>query len=342
MTPGGVAEETATRSRTDPAAGARWLAPTLPYTLGFLVVPGFSNLVLAAALEPLRAANTLTGQELYRWPLFSLDGAPVATSSGLAIPVGAVLTADPGPLKALMVIASYGAENHSSARLLACLRRLAAHGTALGAIESGAVVLARAGLLDGYRATTHWQDLDALAEQFPRVEAVPDRFVIDRDRVTIGGAAAALDFSLYLIGRHHGLDLALAVGSQFLYEQEHLPEDPQRIVALGRLGQRHPLIAQAVRMMEGAVETPLSIADIAATAGIERRDLERQFQRVLGTSPGRFYRALRLRIAGRMLALTDRPVGDVAVACGFASASSLARAMRRHAGRSPRELRQAG
>ena len=286
-------------------------------------------------------ANKLTGRELYRWPLFSLDGAPVASSSGLAIPVGSALTASPGPLKALLVIASYGAENHAGAPLLACLRRLGAHGVALGAIESGAVVLARAGLLDGYRATTHWQDIDALAEQFPRVEVVPDRFVIDRNRVTIGGAAAALDFSLHLIGRHHGLDLALSVGSQFLYEPAHLPDDPQRIVALGRLGQRHPLIAEAVRLMEGSVETPLTIARIAAAVGIDRRDLERQFRRTLGTSPGRFYRALRLKIAERMLALTDRQVGDVAVACGFSSASSLARAMRRQAGRSPRELRRA-
>lgn len=337
--PGPAGRQAASQGST---AGARWLTPALPFSLGFLLVPGFSNLALAAALEPLRAANTLTGQALYRWPLFSPDGAAVETSSGLAIPTDGPLTASPGSLQALLVIASYGAENHTSAPLLACLRRLSVHGIAVGAVESGALVLARAGLLDGYRVTTHWQDLDALAEQFPRVDTVPDRFVIDRDRVTIGGAAAALDFSLHLIARHHGLDLALAVGSQFLYEQEHLPDDPQRIVALGRLAPRHPMIAQAVRLMEGAVEIPLSIAEIARRVGTERRDLERQFQRVLATSPGRFYRTLRLRIAGRMLALTDRSVGDVAIACGFSSASSLARAMRRQAGRSPRELRGSG
>ncbi len=220
-----------------------------PLVVDLLVVDGFSLMSLAATMEPLRAANRVSGRALYDWRLLSPDGRPVLSSSGIPLPVAGVL--DPEPARdALIVVAAFEAQKRA-ADLAARLRAVARAGVPIGGIESGSWILAKAGLLDGHRATAHWEEVDEFAAAFPAVEVVADRFVIDRGRFTAGGATPALDMMLHLIRVQHGMTIALNVASIFIYDQEHLPADRQSIVQVGRLGFVEPKLTAAIRLMEG-------------------------------------------------------------------------------------------
>ncbi|HKF70641.1 MAG TPA: GlxA family transcriptional regulator [Stellaceae bacterium] len=311
-----------------------------PLVIDLLVVDGFSLMSLAATMEPLRAANRVSGRPLYDWRLVSPDGKSALSSSGVPLPVSGAL--DPKRSRdALIVVAAFEAQRRG-AGLAARLRAVARAGVPLGGIESGAWLLAKAGLLDGYRATAHWEEVDEFAAAFRAVDVVADRFVIDRDRFTAGGATPALDMMLHLIRVQHGMTIALNVASIFIYDQEHLPADRQPIVQVGRLGFVEPRLTAAIRLMEGSIEEPLTIARIAAEIGLSARSMQTLFTRHLGAAPRTYYLDLRLDAARRLLQQTRRSLVEIAVACGFASASAFSRAFRRRYGRSPRELRREG
>ena len=311
-----------------------------PLVIDLLMVDGFSLMSLAATMEPLRAANRVSGRALYDWRLLSPDGRPAVSSSGVPFPVSGAL--DPKPTRdALIVVAAFEAQRRA-AGLPARLRAIARARVPVGGIESGSWILAKAGLLDGYRATAHWEEVDEFAAAFPAVDVVADRFVIDRDRFTAGGATPALDMMLHLIRIQHGMTIALNVASIFIYDQEHLPADRQPIVQVGRLGFVEPRLTAAIRLMEGSIEEPLAVARIAAEIGLSARSLQTLFVRHLGAAPHAYYLDLRLDAARRLLQQTRRSIVEIAIACGFASASAFSRAFRRRYRHSPRDLRREG
>lgn len=304
-----------------------------------LVLPGVSLLSLASTLDPLRGANRVAGRTLYRWRLLSPDGAPVATSSGLSLPVEGRF--DPDQVHGVLIlVAAFDALRHSTPDLLARLRRAARRGAAVGGVEAGAWTLALAGLLSGRRATTHWEDLEAFAARFPEVDVRPDRFVLDGPRFTTGGASPALDMMLALIGARQGPALALDVASLFIYDPSRAAEDPQPSVSLGRLDRLEPRVAAAIRLMEAHVEAPLSIDAIARRVNVGRRTLETAFRRAVGLSPQAYFAAIRLNAGRRLVLESANSVAEIAPMTGFASASAFARAFRARFGLSPREARR--
>jgi len=306
-----------------------------PLAIDILLLPDVSLLCLAATMEPLRAANRASGRSLYQWRLLSADGRAITTSSGLPIPVDGAL--EPERVRgALIVIASFNVFEHATPLLLSRLRRIARRGTPLGGVESGAWVLALAGLLAGRRATTHWEDLEDFAARFPDIEVRPDRFVVDGPRFTTGGASPALDMMLNLIRARQGYALALDVASIFIYDQSRAPEDPQPMVSLGRLGWHEPRVSAAIRLMEERVERPLSVGKIAARAGVSRRTLQMLFLRTVGISPHDYYLALRVNAGRRLVLESSKTMTDIAAQTGFGSASAFARAFRSRFGESPR------
>ena len=176
-----------------------------PERIGFLLVPKFSMIAFFSAVEPLRVANRLSGRQLYSWTIFSPDGKPVAASNGMTLlPDAAIDSVDSFP--SLVVCASFQPEKAESEPLLAWLRRLDRTGAALGAVDTGTHVLARAGLLDGYRVTLHWESLSGFAEEFPDLNVTGELFEIDRRRFTAAGGTAPLDMMLHRIAARHGLD----------------------------------------------------------------------------------------------------------------------------------------
>jgi transcriptional regulator GlxA family with amidase domain len=312
-----------------------------PLRIDFLVLPEVSMLSLASTIEPLRAANRVSGQSLYERRLLSADGSPVMTSGGLPIPVEAKFTPHDAR-DCLVVVAAFNAIAHAPQPMLAALRRVARTGVTLGGVESGSWVLAVAGLLNGCRATTHWEDLEEFAARFPDVDVRPDRYVIDGRRFTTGGASPALDLMLHLIRARQGYGLALDVASLFIYDELRAAGDPQPMVSLGRLGRDEPRVAAAIRLMEEHIERPLAIGRLAQEAGIGARMLETLFARSVGLSPREYYAALRLNAGRRLVLETGKSVTEVATQTGFGSASAFARSFRRHFGESPRQARSRG
>lgn len=312
------------------------LAPaTGPLTLAVLVLPQASILEVASVLDPLRAANRHLAREGFRWRVVSPDGAPVPLTCGIELPAGGGLSAAAGA-NALVVVAGFRQAEVATRPLIAGLRRLGPTFALVAGIDAGPWVLARAGLLDGHRATVHWEDLEDFAVAFPGVDVRPDRFVIDGARATAGGAAPAQDLMLHLLARRHGAPLARQVAAGFLVTARPGSE-PQLAAADATLD---PRVAAALARIEARIDAPEPVAATAAALGLTPRRLEMLFAEALGVSPAAHGRALRLAAARRMLTDTAHPQAEIALRTGFASPGSLARAFRRAFGTAPSVLRR--
>jgi transcriptional regulator GlxA family with amidase domain len=313
------------------------LAPaTTPLTIALFVLPQASILEVASALDPLRNANRQLGHEAYRWRVVTPDGRPAPLTCGIELPSTGTL-ADAVGADALIVIAGYRLADVATRQLIQGLRRLAPRFALVGGIDAAPWVLARAGLLNGYRATVHWEDLEDLAAAHPEIDVVPDRFVIDRNRATIAGAAPAADFMLHLIRARHGAPLARQVATSFL-ATVRAGTDPQ--LAPSALDPAlDPRIARATAIMEGELDTPRSITSIAATVGLSSRRFEVLFRTAHGVTPGAYALTLRLTAARRMVTETAHPIAEVALRTGFSSPATLTRAFTRAFGTSPSRLR---
>lgn len=308
------------------------------FAVDFLVLDQFSLLPLASAMEPLRAANRVSRRPLYRWRLLSLDGRNPVSSSGVSLPVEGALR--PDDVRDLLFVVAAFEPDRVGRPALPLLRRLARRPVMLGGIEMGGWVMARAGLLDGRRATVHWEELDAFAMTFPAVEAVRDRYVIDGDRLTTGGASPALDLMLAMIRAQHGRGIALDVSSVFIYDEAHAARDPQPIVSVGRLGRRDPRLIAAIRLMETHIDSTLPISSVAAQVGLSARGLQKLFVRHLDCAPAAYYAHLRLASAQRKLVQASQPILEIAAESGFRSPSAFTRAFQRHYGVTPRASRK--
>jgi len=303
-----------------------------------LVLDQSNTLSFAAAVDPMRAANRRAGRRLFDWKFYSADGSPAQLTSGIEINARPIAALDKCDL--LILIAGFDLERHASAALLASLRRLSSRCMALAGIDGGSWILARAGLLDGHTATTHWEDLEAFAIRFDRVKTVRDRYVISGKFITSGGATPCIDMMLHLIGTRYGHDLSQRVANAFIYDPVHAAAKPQGLIATAQLAKRTPRVARAIAIMEDHIENPMTIQGIATQLRITPRYLEIQFRATLNITPKSFYLSLRLSEAHRLAIDTAQSAQEIALRCGFNSQSSFARAFRQAFGQSVRALRK--
>ncbi|WP_109613715.1 GlxA family transcriptional regulator [Pseudaminobacter salicylatoxidans] len=310
-----------------------------PLRVTMLVFSGCSIMCVASAVDPLRAANRVSGETLFDWKLVSMDGAPPVTTSGLPVAVGGKF--DPGEkTDVLAIIGGFGTRMQGTSALLAGLRRVARSARAVGGIEAGTWLVARAGLLEGRSATTHWEDLEDFTAAFPGVDVRPDRYIIDGPVFTSGGASPTFDLMLHLIRSRLGMAVALDVASVFIYDQARAATDAQPLVSLGRLDGYDPRLAQAIRLMEAHIDQPLTISAIARRTGLTTRALEKIFGKSIGETPGAYYLRLRLSAARRLVVDTAVPMADIAARTGFSSAAGFSRAFAKTFGMSPTQLRR--
>lgn len=297
-------------------------------------------MAFAAAIEPLRAANRLSGEQLFDWRLFSSDGEPVVASNGIEIAVNGSIRDDPA-VDLLLVCAGLHDARLEDQAVHRWLRELAHRGIAIGGISLGAYMLAYARLLDGRRCALHWESLAAFAERFPRIRTTTEIFIIDGNRCTCAGGIAALDMMLQMIADRNGRALAGKVSDVFIYPRIRGPKDPQRMAIQSRLGVANEKLIAAIALMEGAHDEPRPVREVAADVELSVRQLERLFAKYLGSSPGRYYLKVRLDRARTMLLQTTKPILDVAVACGFESSSHFSRCYREIYGHKPSDERAA-
>jgi transcriptional regulator GlxA family with amidase domain len=313
---------------------------TAPLTLAILVLPQSSILEVASTLDPMRAANRHLGREAYRWRIVSPEGAAVPLTCGIELPSHGGLAQAKGA-DALVVIAGFAQWQGAGRDVIRDLSRMGPRFSAVGGIDAGAWVLARAGLLGGYRATVHWEDAEDFAAAHPETEVVPDRFVIDRNRFTAGGAAPAADLMLHLIRARHGAALALQVAASFI-TSARAGGEPQVAQTAARPHpdlRLDPRVASAIARMEARLDSPEPAAEIARHCGLTARRLQQLFQQSLGVSPAAYGQSLRLQAAKRMVTDTRHPLAEVALRCGFSSASALSRAFQRRYSKPPSQMR---
>jgi len=310
---------------------------TGPLTIALFVLPQASILEVASALDPLRNANRQLGHEAYRWRVVSPDGGPVPLTCGISLPSTGTLS-DVTGADALIVIAGYRLAEVATRPLIRDLRRIAPRFHLVGGIDAAPWVMARAGLLTGYRATVHWEDLEDLAAAHPETTVLPDRYVIDRNRATIGGAAAATDFMLHLIRARHGAALSRQVAASFL--ATHRAGHEPQIAPPAQDPSLDPRVAKATALMEAALDAPANISAIAAKVNLSSRRLETLFREALGLTPGAYALGLRLAAARRLLTDTTHPIAEIALRTGFSSPATLSRAFKVRFGQSPGSLRR--
>ncbi|WP_238936043.1 GlxA family transcriptional regulator [Sulfitobacter mediterraneus] len=298
-----------------------------------LVLDDCNTLTFAAAVDPLRAANRQAGRILFDWQFATPGAAPVTLTSGVTIPAAPLQKVTRTDL--LIIVAGFDLEAQSTPALTASLRRLDGQGSVIAGIDGGPWVMAMAGLLDHHRATTHWEDLERFTERFPLIDVANSRFEISGSRLTCAGAAPAIEMMLDLIGRQHGTTLAQRIAGTFIYDPA-----PPRPQSRGIDPRHNAVTAKAQQLMEAALDDPLPVAQLAKRLGLSQRALQLQFQNRLGRSPQAHYLHLRLSEAERLVRQTHLSLQNVALATGFASQASFARAFRAQFAMSATQMRQ--
>jgi transcriptional regulator GlxA family with amidase domain len=306
--------------------------------VGLLLIDDFALLSYASVTEPLRVANLLSGEDLYRVRAIPASGAAAISSGGVVVPAAAQV-GEQVDFDLVLIIAAGNPFAFSDTRVMQWIRHLARRGVALGGVSGGPVVLAASGLLANHRMTLHWEHAEGLASLYPELLIERSLYVFDRNRLTCAGGTAALDLMHAVITSDYGGSLAREVSDWLQHTDVRPGGGPQRAGVVERYSVYQPPLIEALAAMETHLADPLGLDDIAQVAGVGVRHLTRLFEQHLDTTPMRFYRSLRLEQAQRLLKQSGLPIGTVAQAVGFANSSHFSSAYRKHFTYSPGEER---
>ncbi|MBV7409930.1 GlxA family transcriptional regulator [Maritimibacter sp. DP1N21-5] len=300
----------------------------------FVLMKNFTLLSFAGAVDALRLANRQLGYRAYDWRVVGEGGVATRCSAGTVVN----LDGDLDELRhddTVILCGGIDVGTATTQKLVSWLRRETRRGVRVGALCTATHALAKAGLLDGKRATIHWENHDAFLEDFPDVDLAKSIFVIDGKTMTTAGGTSSIDLMLAIIARDHGQDVANSVADQQIYTSIRTDRDNQRLSVPTRIGVRHPKLATVIQRMETTIEEPVSPSLLAEEVGLSTRQLERLFRRYLNRSPKRYYMELRLARARNLLMQTEMNVINVALACGFTSPSHFSKCYRAQYGTTP-------
>ncbi|WP_306044208.1 GlxA family transcriptional regulator [Nioella sp. MMSF_3534] len=303
--------------------------PRQPRRFIFVLLDQFTLLSFAGAVDTLRIANRLGGADLYKILYAGEEGDEVQCSSYARIKLHMNFE-ELNREDTIVICGGIDVQKATTKKLINWLRREARRGVSIAALCTGAYAMGKAGLLDGKRATIHWENQDSFSEEFEEVKLTKSVFVIDGNRMTTAGGTASIDLMLTIVANDHGEELASQIADQQIYTSIRTDQDSQRLSIPTRIGVRHPKLSQVIRMMEQNLEEPISPSTLAHEVGMSTRQLERLFRRYLNRSPKRYYMELRLQKARNLLMQTDMSVINVALSCGFASPSHFSKCYRAH------------
>ncbi len=298
-----------------------------PRRFVFVLLDQFTMLCFACAVESLRIANRMAGETVYEWRVVGEGGETVSCSAGIQYQLNSDLN-EVARDETIVLCGGIDVAAATTKKLLSWLRRESRKGATVGGLCTAAYTLAQAGLLDGKKATIHWENQDSFVEEFEDVTLTKSVFVFDGSTFTTAGGTASIDLMLKFIADDYGEPLASAVADQLIYTSIRTDQDTQRLSVPTRIGVRHPRLSTVIQMMEANLEEPISPSLLAKDVGMSTRQLERLFRRYLNRSPKRYYMELRLQKARNLLLQTDMSVINVALACGFASPSHFSKCYR--------------
>lgn len=311
------------------------------FQIGFLIFPGFPMACLTSMIEPLRAANEITGQEAFAWRLISQDGARVVSSAHVAFdpdqPLG-----EAQDLDQLFVLSSPSGTLVDGDPSLAILRKMDRHGIVLGAVSGGVFPLVRAGLMDGHDCSVHWCYDAAFRAEFPHFPGSDDVIVRDRRRVTISGSAAAFEFAIQLIEERLGPELGTEVACWFQHPLVRGEGVRQRVPTAQSTSTDDMLpatVARGVALFAQHIDTPIAVADVAEALGTSPKQLERHFKKATGQSPKQYYRTMRMKAARQLVIYSKDSMSAIALAVGYSSATPMQTHYKATFGVTPQEER---
>ncbi len=314
-----------------------------PLDILVLVTPSFNLAATSAFIDPFRAANYLEGRTCFRWTIAAIAGTSCLASNGLQFGTRSLASIKSRPYDVVVVSASWTPEAARTPQLLAALRRWARSGSMIGGLDTGAFILADAGLLEGMRATVHYEHIDSFRELHPGIDVSEDLFVFGGKRFTCAGGIAASDMALHIIRAHAGDAMANAAARYVFHPGLRPPGTPQNPAAIEPLGSHVPeSVRRVIAMMEQHLENAVAISTLAARTGMSHRQLDRLFRRFVGKSPVAYYRDIRLDRARSLVTQTDMPMSEISMASGFASQVHFSRAYRQRFGLAPRTDRVEG
>ena len=300
-----------------------------PLHYGFLLTPNFTLLAFSSAVEALRMANLTTEQELYRWSVLTCDDQPVTSSAGLEIQPTLPFE-QARKLDMLFVCAGVYVKDAWTPLLGRALRRLAASKLDLGALCTGAYLLAKSGVLNDHRCTIHWENIGSLREEFPQLKVTDELFEIDRRRYTCAGGSAAMDLMLFLVRRDYNREVAAAIAEQFTIDRVRDLGEPQYISVRSQAPGAPDYLNEAVLLMRNNISEPLFVEEIAAYLRVSTRQLERAFRQYFHHSPSHYYLRLRLTAARNLLRHTGATVRGIAIETGFKSLQHFSKCYHEH------------
>ena len=307
-----------------------------PLEILILVAPHFNVSATTSFVDPFRVANYLSGRAQFAWTYVSERGGMVESSSGLRIETRALGEASQHAPWIALVSTSWAPEQQLSKSLGRKLWAWSKAGAIIGGLDTGAIVLAKAGLLNGRAATVHYEHIDAFIELAPQTEVKEALFVAEDKVFTCCGGAASTDVALRLLHSVAGESLTNAT-ARYLFHHDIRGEDQsQNPKGFEPMGYVTPaIVRKAIDIMEANLETPVPIPDIAQEVGVSQRQLSRLFRSYVQKSPVEYFRDIRLDRARGLITQTEIAISEVAAAAGFNSQVHFTRAYRTRFGLSP-------
>ena len=312
-------------------------------SVGFILAKRFTLCAFANFVDVLRLAADEGDRSrpiLCNWTVVSDTMDPVPSSSGIIVQPKERL-GDPRRFNYIVVVGGLMEETPNlGAAYHKFLHEAAEAGIPLVGICTGAFLLHRAGLLDGYRCCVSWFHHSDFIEQFEGLDPVADQiFVVDRDRLTCSGGVSSAHLAAYLVDKHVGRAQASKSLHIMIIDDALQAEKPQPGIPLD-LKTQDPIVQRALLIMQQNIDTPISVQEIARRMGNSKRQIERHFRLSLDTSPQVAFLNIRLDMAHYLMAKSQKSVAQVAVDCGFCDSSHLSRMFRRRYGCTPQELRR--
>lgn len=293
--------------------------------VGFLIFPGFPMSCLTSMIEPLRAANEITGRDAFAWSLISENGKKVTASANVVFEPDLALDEADG-IDQLFLLSGPLSQFQTPLTSDGKLRKLARHGVMMGAVSGGIFPLARAGLLGQHKASVHWCYAAAFEAEFPQLAITDEVMSRDARTTTVSGAAAAFDLSLHMVADTLGSDVATEVACWFQHPLMRGQGVVQRVPTAGSSSTDDmlpPIIRQAVEMFASHIEDPVNVADVADAVSVSVRQLERMFKKTTGKSPLHYYRAMRMKAARQLVLYSKNNMTEIALSVGYSSASPM-------------------
>ena len=311
-------------------------------TVALIVFPGVQALDVTGPMDVFAEANAfLAPDKQYRLDVLGLESGLLRCSNGLSIQAHRHFSAAPDSYDLVLCAGGPALPGQDfGAEFYIWLRGICRRSRRYGSICNGALMLARTGLLDGRRVTTHWSDVAALARLCPDAVLEVDRLYVQDDNLyTSAGVTAGIDLSLYVLTQDHGPQVALNVARRLVVFTQRSGGQSQFSPFLTAT----PHTASAVAAVQGLVlqnlRTDLSIAELAQAAAMSPRNFSRIFARETGTTPAQFVEGARVDAARALLENATLALKTVAYECGFRDAHHMRSVFMRRLGVSPQQFR---